>query len=184
MAVKGTTSIWAVGDSAAIPDIVTGKTCPPTAQYALRQGRTLAENIAATIRGGSAREFRHRSQGLLAGLGRRCAVAEVFGLRFSGFIAWWLWRTIYLMKLPGLERKVRVALDWTLELFFPRDIVYLRPLHAARGPLIELSTPTETDPERCPVANIVRQPAVPSEHAATGSRASTHAPVSRPAQVS
>jgi hypothetical protein len=80
--------------------------------------------------------FRHKSQGLLAGLGRRSAVAEVFGLKFSGFIAWWLWRTIYLMKLPGLERKVRVALDWTLELFFPRDIVYLRPLHAVREPVV------------------------------------------------
>jgi hypothetical protein len=70
----------------------------------------------------------------LAGLGRRSAVAEIFGLRFSGFIAWWLWRTIYLMKLPGFERKLRVAIDWALDLFFARDIVYLRPLHSARGP--------------------------------------------------
>jgi hypothetical protein len=77
--------------------------------------------------------FRHKSLGLLAGLGRRSAVAEIGGLRFSGFLAWWLWRTIYWLKMPGFERKVRIALDWVLDLFFPRDIVYLRPLHAIGG---------------------------------------------------
>ncbi len=133
LAVKDRPGIWAVGDSAAIPDVLTGRMCPPTAQYALRQGRVLAENIAASIQGRPLRQFRHKSLGLLAGLGRRCAVAEVFGLKFSGFVAWWLWRTIYLLKLPGFERKLRVALDWTMDLFFPRDIVYLRPLHAVQG---------------------------------------------------
>lgn len=133
LAVKDRPGVWAIGDSAAIPDLVSGKLCPPTAQYALRQGRVLADNLVGALRGRPARQFRHRSLGLLAGLGRRSAVAEVLGLKFSGFIAWWLWRTIYLLKLPGLERKVRVALDWTLDLFCPRDIVYLRPLHAARG---------------------------------------------------
>ena len=78
--------------------------CPPTAQYALRQGRRLADNIAAVLQGESPQPFRFQALGLLAGLGRRSAVAEIFGLRFSGFIAWWLWRTIYLMKLPGFER--------------------------------------------------------------------------------
>jgi NADH dehydrogenase len=134
MAVKERPGVWAVGDSANIPDIVTGGTCPPTAQYALRQGRRLADNIAAAIRGEEPKPFRFKALGLLAGLGRRSAVAEIFGLRFSGFIAWWLWRTIYLLKLPGFERKLRVAIDWTLDLFFARDIVYLRPLHVARGP--------------------------------------------------
>jgi NADH dehydrogenase len=134
MAVRDHPGLWAVGDSAAIPDVVTGGTCPPTAQYALRQGRRLADNIAAAIRGDKPQPFRFKSLGLLAGLGRRSAVAEILGMRFSGFIAWWLWRTIYLMKLPGFERKLRVAIDWTLDLFFARDIVYLRPLHAARGP--------------------------------------------------
>ena len=60
-------------------------------------------------------------------------MAEILGLKFSGFFAWWLWRTAYLLKLPGLDRKVRVALDWTLDLMFPRDVVYLRPLHLAHG---------------------------------------------------
>ena len=132
MAVKDHPGLWAVGDSAAIPDLVTGGLCPPTAQFALRQGRQLAENIAASLRGEELRPFRFKTLGLLAGLGRRCAVAEILGMRFSGFPAWWLWRTIYLMKLPGFERKLRVALDWTLDLFFPRDIVYLRPLHASQ----------------------------------------------------
>jgi hypothetical protein len=77
--------------------------------------------------------IRFKALGLLAGLVRRSAVAEILGMRFSGFIAWWLRRTIYLLKLPGFERKLRVAIDWTLDMFFARDIVYLRPLHAARG---------------------------------------------------
>ncbi len=139
MSVKECPGVWAVGDSATIPDIVTGGTCPPTAQYALRQGHRLADNIAAAIRGEEPKPFRFKALGLLAGLGRRSAVAEIFGLRFSGFIAWWLWRTIYLMKLPGFERKLRVAIDWTLDLFL-RAISFtcglctppeaLRPCHA------------------------------------------------------
>lgn len=134
MAVKGRPGLWAVGDSASIPDVVTGGLCPPTAQFALRQGRRLAKNIVAVMNGEPPQSLRFRTLGLLAGLGRRSAVAEILGLRFSGFFAWWLWRTIYLMKLPGFERKLRVALDWTFDLFFARDIIYLRPLHVARGP--------------------------------------------------
>jgi NADH dehydrogenase len=133
LAVRGRPGVWALGDSAAIPDVVCGNMCPPTAQHALRQGRRLAKNIAAALDGRQPQPFAYKPLGLLAGLGRRAAVAEILGIKFSGFLAWWLWRTIYLMKLPSLERKLRVALDWTLDLFFPRDIVYLRPLHAARG---------------------------------------------------
>lgn len=142
--------VWALGDSAAVPDIVTGKLCPPTAQFALRQGTVLANNLAAVIRSRSPKPFRHKSLGLLAGLGRRSAVAEIGGLRFSGFLAWWLWRTVYLLKMPGFERKLRIALDWTLDLFFPRDIVYLRPLHAIRGqPAVREAHTEESQP--CPV---------------------------------
>jgi NADH dehydrogenase len=152
MAVTDRPGVWAVGDSAAIPDMITGGMCPPTAQYALRQGRRLADNIAATIRGQLAQPFRFKALGLLAGLGRRSAVAEILGLRFSGFIAWWLWRTIYLMKLPGFERKLRVAIDWTLDLIFPRDIVYLRPLHAARGqPAASHPVADNTDASCCDI---------------------------------
>lgn len=129
----GRPEVWALGDCAAVPDLARGGVCPPTAQHALRQGRVVADNVAAALAGRDPAPFRYAPLGLMAGLGRRSAVAEVFGLRFSGLFAWWLWRTVYLTKLPGLERKVRVALDWTLDLFFPRDIVYLRPLHTAGG---------------------------------------------------
>ena len=150
MAVIDRPGIWAVGDSAAIPDVVTNGMCPPTAQYALRQGKRLAENIAASMCGEEPQPFRFQALGLLAGLGRRCAVAEILGVRFSGFIAWWLWRTIYLTKLPGFERKLRVAIDWTLDLFFARDIVYLRPLHTAHGPAA-VSHAAESDAAVCPL---------------------------------
>jgi len=124
--VPGHPGIWAVGDCAEIPDAVHGKTCPPTAQHAIREGAAVAWNIGASIRGSNKRAFTYRPLGTLASLGRRSAVAEIFRLKFSGFFAWWLWRTIYLFKLPGLERKARVALDWTLDLIFPRDIVLLK----------------------------------------------------------
>jgi NADH dehydrogenase len=148
LAVAGHPGIWALGDSAAIPDVTCGGRCPPTAQHALRQGRQLAANIVAELRGLPPQPFAYKPQGLLAGLGRHAAVAEIYGLKFSGFPAWWLWRTIYLLKLPSLERKVRVALDWTLDLFFPRDIVYLRPLHMAAGPGLAAASHEEA---ACPV---------------------------------
>ncbi len=132
--VPGRPGVWAVGDCASIPDRATGRPVPPTAQYAIRQGRRVAENIAAVIQGRAPAAFSHEPRGVLAALGRRSAVAEVLGFQFSGFFAWWLWRTVYLLKLPGVERKVRVALDWALDLFFPPDIVYIRPLHLSRGP--------------------------------------------------
>jgi NADH dehydrogenase len=118
--------LWALGDCAEVPNPQTGEPYAPTAQHATREGRVLAQNIAATLRGGTKRPFIYRPLGMLASLGRRSAVAEICGFKFSGFRAWWLWRTIYLFKLPGLERKVRVAMDWTLDLFFRRDIVLLK----------------------------------------------------------
>ncbi|MBX9579050.1 MAG: NAD(P)/FAD-dependent oxidoreductase [Gemmataceae bacterium] len=129
----GRPEVWALGDCAAVPDLAREGVCPPTAQHALRQGKVVADNVAAALAGGDPTPFKYKPLGLMAGLGRRSAVAEVMGLRFSGFFAWWLWRTVYLMKLPGFERKVRVALDWTLDLFFARDIVYLRSLHTTGG---------------------------------------------------
>ncbi|MCI0332152.1 MAG: NAD(P)/FAD-dependent oxidoreductase [Planctomycetes bacterium] len=146
MAVIGHPGVWAVGDSAAIPDVITGGFCPPTAQYALRQGKRLAQNIAAVLEGREAKPFEFKALGVLVGLGRRSAVAEILGFQFSGFVAWWLFRTIYLMKLPGFERKLRVAIDWTLDLFFPRDIVYLKPLHTSHG-RVAVSHKREADEE-------------------------------------
>jgi NADH dehydrogenase len=121
---EGYENVWALGDCAAVPDARNpGKFHPPTAQHALRQGKVVAANVAAAVRGGAKRPFDFRTLGQLAAVGRRTGVAKVFGFKFSGFVAWFLWRTIYLSKLPRLEKKLRVALDWTLDLFFPKDLV-------------------------------------------------------------
>ena len=131
MEVPGWPGVWAVGDCASIPDPA-GKPYPPTAQHALRQGKRLAQNISAAIRGREKRPFVFSTLGQLAAIGKRTGVAQVFGINFSGFVAWWLWRTIYLSKLPRLEKKCRVALDWTLDLLFSKDLVQFT---TARAPL-------------------------------------------------
>jgi NADH dehydrogenase len=117
--------VWALGDCASITDPGTGRPYPPTAQHALRQGKTVANNVIATIRGGAKRPFSFSTLGLMAAIGRRTGVANILGVNFSGFAAWFLWRSIYLSKLPRLEKKVRVALDWTLDLLFGKDLVRL-----------------------------------------------------------
>jgi NADH dehydrogenase len=120
--VEGETNIWAIGDSAVNLGL-DGRPYPATAQHALRQGVTLADNLARTLRGEPTHPCAIRSQGSLAALGCRTGVARVFGVKLSGLPAWFLWRTVYLMKMPGWGRRVRVALDWTLGLIFRRDHV-------------------------------------------------------------
>jgi NADH dehydrogenase len=115
--------VWALGDCAAVPDPASGKSCPPTAQHAIRQGKVVAENIIAAINGVQGRRFEFKTIGALASIGKRTGVARIMGVNFSGFVAWWLWRTIYLSKLPRFEKKVRVALDWFLDLLFSKDLV-------------------------------------------------------------
>ena len=126
MAVPGHEGIWACGDCAAVPS-ASGTPCPTTAQHAMRQGVQAARNIAAAVRGEPAkvRPYRYEMRGQFAAIGRRRAVATLFGLRFSGFIAWLMWRGAYLVMLPRLERKARVFLQWTLEMLFARDTVQL-----------------------------------------------------------
>jgi NADH:ubiquinone reductase (H+-translocating) len=121
--VEGWPGVWALGDCAAVPDASTGKTSPPTAQHALREGRALARNLTADIRGQPKRPFVFSTIGQLAAIGKRTGVANILGVNFSGFIAWGLWRCIYLSKLPRLEKKVLVAVNWTLDLLFSKDIV-------------------------------------------------------------
>ena len=118
--------VWAIGDCAAIP-APDGSTFPATAQHAIREGPVLAANIAATLRGKPTRPFHYTSLGMMASLGARRGVAGLQG-RFllTGFLAWALWRSYYLVRLPGLDRQARVAFDWTLGLLFPRDIAELR----------------------------------------------------------
>ena len=123
LAVPGHPGLWAAGDCAAVTDIKTGEPCPPTAQFALREAYALADNIHAATRGKPLKPFHFGGLGTLCVVGHQTACAEIKGVRFSGFLAWMMWRAVYLAKLPGLERKVRVFVDWNVELFFPRDIV-------------------------------------------------------------
>jgi NADH dehydrogenase len=130
MAVTGRPGVWAVGDCAALKDAKTGNPCPPTAQFALREARLLARNLRATLQGRALKPFHFDSLGALCVVGHHTACAELAvpfmrrkSMRFRGLFAWLLWRGIYLGKLPGLERKIRVLSDWVIELFFPRDIV-------------------------------------------------------------
>ena len=130
MAVTGRDGIWALGDCAALKDGRSGDPCPPTAQFALREGLSLARNISRSLRGELPEPFHFDSLGALCVVGHQTACAELTvpftrgkQVRFSGLLAWMMWRGIYVSKLPGLERKIRVLVNWTFELFFPRDIV-------------------------------------------------------------
>jgi len=130
LSVPGYPGVWALGDCASVTDAKNGKPCPPTAQFALREARTLAANIHAACHDAPPTPFHFESLGALCVVGHQTACAELTipfarekSLRFSGFIAWSMWRAIYLSKLPGLERRVRVVTDWLIEIFFPRDIV-------------------------------------------------------------
>jgi NADH:ubiquinone reductase (H+-translocating) len=130
LGVPGHAGVWALGDCAAVNDAKTGKPCPPTAQFAIREAGTVAKNIASQLRGRPLKKFHFDSLGALCVVGHQTACAELSvpfarskSVRFSGLLAWLMWRGIYLSKLPGMERKIRVLMDWTIELFFPRDIV-------------------------------------------------------------
>ena len=131
--------VWALGDCAAASDSLSGLPCPPTAQFAIREAKTVAKNVCLKMKGLQQSPFHFRSLGSLCVVGHQTACAELalpFGssksIKFSGLAAWLMWRLIYLSKLPGSERKVRVLLDWVLELFFPRDIVQTHDIREAR----------------------------------------------------
>jgi len=123
LAVPGVDGLWACGDCAAVPDgYETGKFFPPTAQHGMREAITAAKNIEAAIDDRPLKPFVFTTLGQLATIGRRTGVAMVFGFKFSGLIAWGMWRCIYLTKLPRLAKKLRVLMDWTLDLLFGREI--------------------------------------------------------------
>ncbi|MFL5304537.1 MAG: FAD-dependent oxidoreductase [Polyangia bacterium] len=123
--VKDHDDIWALGDCASVPTR-DGMPCPPTAQHATRQAQLVARNIAATLKGGALQTFDFKGLGKMGSLGRRNAVAEIFGISLSGFVAWFVWRTIYLLKMPGWGRRLKVATSWTLDLFLQPELVELR----------------------------------------------------------
>jgi NADH dehydrogenase len=123
--VEGISDVWAVGDCGRIAT-ADGTIVPPTAQHATRQASVAAHNILAAIRGGQPRVFDFKGLGKMGALGHRSAVAEILGIKLSGFLAWWVWRTIYLMKMPGWGRRLKVASAWTLDLVLPPELVELR----------------------------------------------------------
>jgi NADH dehydrogenase len=122
MRVTGSSNVWAIGDAAAVPDPAQHRRAPtpPTCQHAIRQGRRVAENVAATLRGGKPKPFRYRTLGVFVDMGQHKAVATVLGVRLRGFPAWFAARTYHLLMMPGLARKIRLAVDWTVGLAFGR----------------------------------------------------------------
>jgi len=130
MRVAGADGVWAIGDAAAVPDPAKrGKQAsPPTAQHAIRQGRRVARNVAATLGRGRVKPFRYRTLGVFVDLGRGEAVAQTLGLRWRGVPAWWLARTYHLAMMPSLRRKLRLLLDWNVGLLFGRDTAELGQL--------------------------------------------------------
>lgn len=142
MRVEGETQVWALGDCALVPT-ASGAPCPPTAQHAVRQARTLARNLLATIDGAPLTTFDFNGLGKMGALGRHNAVAEIFGISVSGFVAWFIWRTIYLAKLPGWGRRAKVAAAWTFDLFLPPELVQLR-LGGSAGAAHQRFEPGET----------------------------------------
>jgi NADH dehydrogenase len=114
--------VWAIGDCAAVPDRSRGgQPCPPTAQHAIRQGRLVARNVAASLGGRRLRPFRYRTRGVVAELGRNEAVAITLGIRWRGFPAWLIARTYHLLLMPGFGRRLRLLVDWNVALLFGRD---------------------------------------------------------------
>jgi NADH dehydrogenase len=141
LAVTGVPGLWAAGDCAAVPSGEPGQFWPPTAQHGLREAITAAKNIEAVVLDRPLKSFRFTTLGQLATIGRRTGVAMVFGFKFSGLIAWGMWRGIYLMKLPRLAKKLRVMMDWTLDLMFGRDIeqmITLRDVQALSDQLARI----------------------------------------------
>jgi NADH dehydrogenase len=132
--VIGVDDVWAAGDAAAVPDASTGSSAPPTAQHGLREGRRLAANLTGTLMQGEVRPFTYASIGGVCSLGRYKGVAEVRGFRFRGFLGWFLHRSYHLLAMPTWTRRVKIAMDWTVALLFPRDLAQLGSLTSPREP--------------------------------------------------
>ena len=125
MRIEGHANAWAIGDCANIINAVDGKPSAPTGQFAERQGRQAALNLVRILKDESTRPFSFKALGQLCSIGGYQAVAEMFGVHTSGFIAWFLWRGVYLLKLPTWSRRIKVALDWAWDVVFPRDLSFL-----------------------------------------------------------
>jgi NADH dehydrogenase len=133
--VKGIDGVWAAGDCAAVPDLVDGGTCPPSAQYALREARQLASNLAASVRGEQPEQFRYNQRGEMLTLGHHNGVAQIFDRHLHGVLPWYLRRMYHVGRVPSVRRKVQVWADWTLRLLLGRDVVSLGSLRRPGAPL-------------------------------------------------
>jgi NADH dehydrogenase len=148
LSVPGHAGMWAIGDCAYAINAHDGRPAPPTAQFGERQGTQCARNILRVLDGQATRPFRYRPAGVACGIGGHSGVAELYGVRFSGFVAWWLWRSAFLVKIPSLAQKIKVGLDWAWELAFPRDLSHFRPArsepvsqaHYAAGDVVATAT--------------------------------------------
>jgi NADH dehydrogenase len=129
--VVGTTDAWGAGDGTAVPDLTTDdlRECAPNAQHAVRQSKVLADNVVATLRGSSLQEYKHKYVGSVAGLGLYKGVANVYGIKLKGVPAWFMHRTYHVSRVPTWNRKIRVIVDWTMALFFKREIISLWSMH-------------------------------------------------------
>jgi NADH dehydrogenase len=133
--IDGLDDAWTAGDSAAIPDLSKSEPdalCGPSAQHAVRQAKQLGDNIVAVLHGQEPTEYKHAYSGSVASLGLHKGVAQVYGIKVRGWPAWFMHRTYHLSRVPTFNRKVRVAADWTLALFFHREIVSLGALQNPR----------------------------------------------------
>ncbi|MEV6118774.1 NAD(P)/FAD-dependent oxidoreductase [Streptomyces sp. NPDC052109] len=142
--VRGVDHVWAAGDNAQVPDLAAeeGAWCPPNAQHAVRQAPVLADNVLAVLRGRSPKEYRHRNLGAVAGLGLHKGVAILFGkVKLKGRPAWWFHRLYHGSRVPTLNRKIRVFVDWTLASLLKRETVGLIELEHPRDPFTEAATP-------------------------------------------
>jgi NADH:ubiquinone reductase (H+-translocating) len=137
--VEGRENVWAIGDSAAVPDPAKpGSATPPTCQHALRQGRTVAGNVAAALGAGRQKPFTYKTLGVFVDMGHQKAVAETVGIKWRGFPAWFLARTYHLAMMPGTSRKLRLVVDWTVDLLFGRDTSELGQL--GHPPVLDMTT--------------------------------------------
>ncbi len=125
MRIEGQTNAWAIGDCAYIINAFDNKPSPPTGQFAERQGRQAALNLVRILQDETTRPFHFKALGQLCSIGGYEAVAEMLGIHVSGFLAWLMWRGVYLFKLPTWSRRIRVALDWAWDVLFPRDLSFL-----------------------------------------------------------
>jgi NADH dehydrogenase len=131
--VEGLPDAWAAGDCAAVPDLTNpGQLCGPSAQHAVRQAPRLGRNVAAVLRGGQPTSYAHRYAGSVASLGLHKGVAHVYGIKLRGWPAWFMHRSYHVSRVPTVNRKVRVVADWTLALFFRREVVSLGSLRTPR----------------------------------------------------